>query len=90
MEYDEVVESGQKYLLLFYAQWAPPSLALKERLEGHNRFPVFMIDVEESPKTTLDRDVRAVPTLFFMQSDEVLKRRIGYDPDETLDFLEEE
>lgn len=87
MEYEELVEKNEKYLILFWAEWAPPSVELKQRLEGFNQLPVIMINSEESPKTTLEFGIKALPTLILMEGSEPLKRKVGYDPEETIGGL---
>ena len=86
----EVMLREGEALLVFYADWAEPSVALLNDLRKMNRPPVLTVKVDEMPVQTHMMGVEALPTLFYMVDGEVVRRKIGYDPDETISGVMQE
>jgi len=73
-------------LLLFHADWAPPSHQLKLDLSELD-LPVTVVDVVADPAKAREFDVRAVPTLVLLIDGEEVRRKVGYDPEKTISHI---
>lgn len=86
----EVLQRNGDYLLLFHAEWALPSLALLEDLSALTNIEVLVVDAETSPQESYQFGLQAIPTLIYMRDGEELRRKVGYDAEETISGVMED
>ncbi len=87
---EKVIEGGRPALVCFSAPWSQPCKLMEERLTGllpgyHERLAAFIVDVDESPKTTSAFDIKSVPTLLMMHGTRVMERFVACKTPEELD-----
>lgn len=68
-----------KKLVVFKAHWCAPCKMLGKTLaETDLGVPVETVDIDADPTSTVDFDIRGVPTVLLMDDNQVVKRRSGY------------
>jgi thioredoxin 1 len=78
----QVLASGEPYLLDFSAVWCPPCRALEPILEAlaaehKGRLRVGKIDIDSSPEVAARYGVRGAPTVVLFKSGQEAGRRLG-------------
>jgi len=74
-----------KNLVVFKAHWCQPCKMLSKTLEDTDLdIPVSTIDIDADPTSTVEYNIRGVPTVLLMQDNMVVKRRSGYMTSEQL------
>jgi len=79
-EIREKIESGDKFLLDFYATWCGPCRVLMHNLsvvEGDLNIPVFTYNVDSDPRFTQEFGVRSVPTLKLFDGGQIINSCSG-------------
>lgn len=75
---EAVIDSKQRVLVKFGAEWCRPCKALAPILEDlskdHN---VVDVDIDEAPEMTKFYDVRGVPTLVLFEDGKEIARKVG-------------
>jgi thioredoxin-like negative regulator of GroEL len=67
-----------KQVLYFSAAWCGPCKAFKPLMESmQNEIPVTFIDVDTSPQTAAQYNVRSVPTTVVIQNGMEIGRAVG-------------
>ena len=67
-----------KQVLYFSAAWCQPCNAFKPLMESmQNEMPVTFIDVDASPQTAQQYNVRSVPTTVVVQNGMEIGRAVG-------------
>jgi thioredoxin 1 len=68
-----------KKLVVFKAHWCAPCKMLGKTLADTDLgIPVETVDIDADPTSTVDFDIRGVPTVLLMNENQVVKRRSGY------------
>jgi len=68
-----------KKLVVFKAHWCGPCKMLGKTLADTDLgIPVETVDIDADPTSTVDFDIRGVPTVILMDENQVVKRRSGY------------
>jgi thioredoxin-like negative regulator of GroEL len=83
---EDLLDTGDK-LLLFWASWALPAKPALEEARKRNDIELLVSDVDEQPLMAHRFDVRGVPTLVLMHNGKEVKRKVGWDPERTLQEL---
>jgi len=76
----EKIESGDKFLLDYYAVWCGPCRVLKQNLatiEDQLNLPVYTYNIDSDPNFTRQSGVRSVPTLKLYNQGEVVNAGSG-------------
>lgn len=66
----------------FWAPWCPPCLALAPGLEElaieyAGRVTIAKLDIDESPQTATEFNVRSIPSLLFFRNGALIDRTVG-------------
>lgn len=68
-----------KKLVIFSAHWCSPCGQLKKTIQNTDLgIPVETVDIDADPTSTVEYDIRGVPTVLLMNDNQVMKRRSGY------------
>ncbi len=68
-----------KKLVIFSAHWCSPCQQLKKTIQNIELgVPVEMVDIDADPTSTVEYNIRGVPTVLLMSENQVMKRRSGY------------
>ena len=74
-----------KNLVVFKAHWCAPCKMLGKTIADTDLgIPVSTIDIDADPTSTVEYNIRGVPTVLLMQDNMVVKRRSGYMTSEQL------
>ena len=74
-----------KQVLYFSASWCQPCKAFRPLMESmQNEMPVTFIDVDASPQTAQQYNVRSVPTTIVVQNGMEIGRIVGARPKEEI------
>ena len=74
------MESGEKFVLDYFATWCGPCKMLSRILEtdGHKLgLPLYKYDVDSDMTFTTEQGIRSVPTLKLYEGSNVLKTHTG-------------
>ncbi len=85
-----VIDCERPALVFFSTAWSQPCKLMEERLKEllpkyHERLCPFLVDVDESPKTTAAFEIKSVPTLLMMHGVRVMEKFISCMTPEELD-----
>lgn len=79
-EFEETLDSNDRVLVDFYADWCGPCLRMADRIETlgtQATWPVLTVDVEALPQLPARYDVRSIPTFLVFEDGEPVDRYIG-------------
>lgn len=84
-EFDEIIESGKKVFVDFYANWCGPCKmvepVIKElatTFEGQIEF--VKVNVDEEPDVAARYGVRSIPTFYVLEKTSILFKHMGASP----------
>lgn len=87
----EVMESNVPVLLYFSATWCGPcrtQLPILEKWSADNsQIKVVKIDVDQSPRTTKEHDIKSIPTLILVKEGKELSTKKGLTKPEQLNEM---
>lgn len=76
----EKMESGERFIIDYYAQWCGPCKMLSRILEKSGDklgLPIYKFDVDTDQKFTFSQNVRSVPTLKLYEGSSIVKTHTG-------------
>jgi thioredoxin-like negative regulator of GroEL len=73
----DVLECTGKLLVLFWVEWALPSVEMLMRLENLEGIPTASVDIEKYPDVAKAVDIRAAPTLVLFENGEYRGFKVG-------------
>lgn len=81
----EVLESTTPMLVDFWATWCSPCRAIAPHVEAiakdyEGKLRVGKMDIDKSPKTPTEYDVRSIPTLLLFHGNKVMGQLVGAVP----------
>ncbi len=90
----EVLNSKEKVLLDFWAEWCGPckmiAPVLEEIAQENEWLTIGKINVDEEPELAIQFNVASIPTLLIMENGEPIRKLIGFRPKaDVLKFLED-
>jgi thioredoxin 1 len=91
----ETIESGERTLVLFSAEWCGPCKIIKpalEKLEGEisEELKIVKADIGEAEKSTKNFNIRNIPTCVIIEGENEIARFSGVkNLDQIKDFLKE-
>jgi thioredoxin-like negative regulator of GroEL len=84
----KVLDSTEKVGVLFHAEWAMPSVHQFINME---QFPVYHVDMEETPEVGAILNIRALPVIYVFEKGEIKSFKVGYmDVSEIQKYLQQE
>jgi thioredoxin 1 len=92
---DEVLKSGKPVLVDFWAEWCRPCRLVAPVLEAlaaehSDKITIVQLNVDESPRTAAEYDVRSIPTLNVYRDGKVVRTVVGAQPRPALEqYLQE-
>ena len=80
---EKVLGEGKQVLVDFFAPWCGPCRALSPVIdevaeEAQGRFEVYKVNVDESPRTSTEYNIRSVPTLIAFKDGKNVLQLTGY------------
>lgn len=70
-----------KVLIEFYADWCAPCKVTKPIVEDFGKnsadVKVYFCNVDEDVKSAVEHGVRSIPTIVYMENEEVKNRKVG-------------
>lgn len=85
----EVLKSDIPVLVDFFAEWCGPCKMmgpviekLAEEYEG--KWKIGKMDVDQSPKTSMEYSVQSIPTLMFFKDGKVVNTSVGFQAKEKI------
>ena len=67
-----------KQILYFSAEWCGPCKAFKPLMESmQNELPIQFVDVDKSPQTSAQYNIRSVPTVVILKDGMEVGRAVG-------------
>ena len=82
--FEEVMKSGKKVLLDFYADWCGPcrmvSPLVDEIADENSQYLVGKINVDQEPELAQTFGVSSIPTLVVMKDGKVVSQSVGAMP----------
>jgi thioredoxin 1 len=71
---EKVLDAAEKVGVLFHAPWAFPSVEMFLKLK---QYPVYQVDIEETPEVAAILALKAVPTLMIFEGGNILTFKVG-------------
>ena len=86
---EEVNQHKGVVVVHFWAEWSAPSKALTQVLneiaqEIDGKAKITQLNIDTSPDTTVDYEVRAVPTVILFKNGEIVDTAVGGMPKEEM------
>lgn len=89
-EFYEIIQSEEKVLIDFYAEWCNPCKVMGTILESIDSIPVIKIDIDRFRNIAKEYKVMTIPSLKIFSSGEVIKEKTGLmSKDELINFINE-
>lgn len=90
---EKVLDSKEKVLLDFWAEWCGPckmiAPVLEEIAEENEWLTIGKINVDEDTELAIEFNVSSIPTLLIMENGKPVRKLIGFRPKaDVLEFLE--
>lgn len=80
--FEKIKESGQRFLVDFYADWCGPckmiAPILHEIEEEMKDIIIAKINVDEIPEIAIQYGIQSIPTLLVMEKGEVVNKAVGF------------
>ncbi len=78
----EVLENKKLVMVDFWAPWCMPCQMLKPQIEElaetmKEKVDVKTMNVDESPQTAGEYEIRSIPAVFFFKNGEIIKQVVG-------------
>ncbi len=87
-DFEKIMDTNQKIILDFYAQWCGPCKMLApilEKVASQNKdWTICKIDIDKLSDLAAKFAIQAVPTLVFIKDKKVLETAVGFQPDVTI------
>ena len=87
----EVLESRQKVLIDFYANWCGPCKMMGPKVEEiaqkHNEIKVVKINVDEAEEIAMQYQIMSIPTLVVIENGQEINRSFGLISEEKIEEL---
>lgn len=84
-DFEKIMDTNQKIILDFYAQWCGPCKMLApilEKVASQNKdWTICKIDIDKLGDLAAKFAIQAVPTLVFIKDKKVLETAVGFQPD---------
>lgn len=74
------INSGEKFVVDFYATWCGPCKMMLRILEQHHTkfgVPVYKFNIDDGRQLSLDYGIKSVPTIILFNESSVQKKHIG-------------
>jgi len=74
------INSGEKFVVDFFATWCGPCKMLSKILEEHHTkfgVPVYKFDIDQDHQICIDHGIRSVPTILLFSDSSVKNRHVG-------------
>ena len=83
-ELEKIINSNEKVLVDFYANWCNPCKMLGESIEElvceHTEMMVAKVNVEESPEVFEKYKEKSIPLLVMYKNGRIVKKIVGFIP----------
>jgi thioredoxin len=79
-ELENKINSGEKFVVDFFATWCGPCKMLSKILEEHHTkfgVPVYKFDIDQDHQICIDNGIRSVPTILLFSDSSVKNRHVG-------------
>ena len=84
-EFEEILSSGKKFVIDFYANWCGPCRALSPILEEiSSEIDIYKVNVDESSDLAREYGIMSIPCLILFDKGSEQKKIIGLKDKETL------
>ena len=85
-QFDQLVQSGNSYAIIFSATWCVPCKAYSKNIDevkGDLKSRIYKIDIDEENELAIDLNVMSVPVTYFIKNKHV-EKTIGIQSKEKL------